>query len=456
MSATPEHTPPTVNSAPPTALASAGCPQPEPPAIPRPASTLLPPVAPPFIPAATPSAAPANVVPLRGSDRPARMAPPAIVAAPAERDRPVPAKAETALGEQPLGLDDPLLGIAADALDDLERTRIANANRVGVLTRSEADSDGRVRGFGLDEQMPAVANLQALIQGLAALEHEAELQLRRRLRSHPLYPWVKNHGGVGEKQAARLLAALRDPYWNTLHDRPRTLGELRAYAGVHVLLIGQAVTYDAHTALADEDQLPASQCVPGGHRNCAGGAQHPVDQQNFDNRAADVDRSSTPTDQIGSKLQSICVGGAQQDGSDPDYLTCDGHRDSVGVAAVRARGQRSNWNATVKMRLWNIAQSTKKQLRAPCARPDGQPWASHVDGCSCSPYRLTYDDGRRKYAQAVHQVPCRRCGPKGHPAPVGSPLSLAHQEARADRLVMRQILRDLWEMARDLHERAGA
>jgi hypothetical protein len=69
-----------------------------------------------------------------------------------------------------------------------------------------------------------------------------------------------------------------------------------------------------------------------------------------------------------------------------------------------------------------------------------------------SPYRETYDKTRVKYAEAVHEAPCTRCGPKGHPAAIGTPLSAGHQHARAMRAMSKEILRDLWREARRLHE----
>lgn len=138
-------------------------------------------------------------------------------------------------------LFDPLLALLADNLDDLERTWIANENRLRQLTRDEPDSDGIERGFGLTEDNPVVAQLAAVVQSLKALEHGATLALQRRLRDHPLGPWVKRTRGVGPKQGARLIAAIGDPYW---HDEtsnedgtvrhqagPRTVSELWAYCG---------------------------------------------------------------------------------------------------------------------------------------------------------------------------------------------------------------------------------
>jgi hypothetical protein len=198
-------------------------------------------------------------------------------------------------------LADPLLALAADVLDDLEHVRIANENRLRQLTRDEEDVDGEKRGFGLTLDHPDVKRLAALVAALAKAEHDAELNLKRQLRKHPLGPWVKQARGVGEKQAARLLAAIGDPYWNDLHDRPRTVSELWAYCGYHVL--------------------------PAGHRwrDAQGGS----------------------------------ASGAQA-GGNPDRSTPDAHAARVGVAAARARGQKANWSADAKMRAYLVAVSIVK------------------------------------------------------------------------------------------------
>ncbi len=128
-------------------------------------------------------------------------------------------------------LSDPFLALAADVLDDAERTRIANENRLRQLTRSEADSDGEERGFGLDESHPDVARLAALVDMLKKIEHQAGLNLNRLLRQHPLGPWVKAQKGIGEKQAARLLAVIGDPYVNEQTGEIRTVSQLWSYCG---------------------------------------------------------------------------------------------------------------------------------------------------------------------------------------------------------------------------------
>lgn len=269
-------------------------------------------------------------------------------------------------------LADPFLALAADVLDDLEKVRIANENRLRQLTRDEADADGEERGFGLTEDHPDVARLAALVDALAKSEHQATLNLQRIMRRHPLGPWVKATPGIGEKQAARLLAAIGDPYWNTLHDRPRTVSELWAYCGYHVLPV-------RHTTRDD-------------HRTSAGGSKT----------------------------------------GHPDHLRFDAHTEDVGVAPKRQRGQKANWSAAAKMRVYLIAESCIKQRT--------------------SPFRPVYDDARTKYVDATHATPCTRCGPSGKPAPAGSPLSDGHKHARAMRAVSKAVLKQLWREAKAIHD----
>lgn len=133
---------------------------------------------------------------------------------------------------------DPVLGLLADIVDDLESTRKANGNRLDHLTRDEADSDGRLRGLGYASDSPEVAHLVSLTESLGYVETTAVRELERRMRRHPLAGWVVDQKGVGNKQAARLLAAIGDPYlhvWGdddgTLHVEPRTVGQLWAYCG---------------------------------------------------------------------------------------------------------------------------------------------------------------------------------------------------------------------------------
>jgi len=131
-------------------------------------------------------------------------------------------------------LYNPYLCLLSDSLDDIEALRIATDNRVRALTRNEEDSDGEMRGLGLDARSPEVSRSMALAENIQALEHQATLDLQREVKRSPLYGWVARNKGVGAKQAGRLFAVIGDPYWNDLHDRPRTVSELWAYAGYAV------------------------------------------------------------------------------------------------------------------------------------------------------------------------------------------------------------------------------
>jgi hypothetical protein len=244
-----------------------------------------------------------------------------------------------------VSLLDPALALAADVLDDIERVRTANENRLRQMTRSVEDSDGELRGFGYDETHPDVARLAAIVEMLRKVEHDATLQLQRQLRRHPLGAWVKATKGVGEKQGARLLAAIGDPYINSAKGTPRTVSALWAYCGLHV--------------------------VP----------------------AFDPGR----TDTQGRNVEG-------RDSSGPGH-----HQDDVaqlvlaGAAPKRRKGERANWSTRAKTKAYLIAEACMKQLSSHCRTGqltlDGQvvlagPAVRHTDDCACSPYRVVYDQRR--------------------------------------------------------------
>lgn len=322
----------------------------------------------------------------------------------------------------PHTLLDPALRLAADILDDLERVRIANENRLRQLTRTGEDADGEERGFGLDESHPDVARLAAMVETLGKVEHDATLNLQRKLRKHPLGPWVKAQRGIGEKQGARLLAAIGDPYWNSAKGTPRTVSALWAYCGLHVLPADQT-RIDAHVDVVGRIQLPAGQVHPAIQAPHAGG------------------------DQLGG----------------PNPIHHDTHRPGVGVAAKRRKGVRSNWSGNAKMRAYLVAESCMKQLDKDCrdghtsredqsspavpaqddAGRDGQGSpGTHIipaiSACACSPYRVVYDT-RRAHTAVTHPE-----WTDGH----------SHNDAL--RIAAKEILKDLWRAARDYHHGATA
>ncbi len=240
-----------------------------------------------------------------------------------------------------VSLADPLFAFTADVLDDLEDVKIASQNRLRQLTRTGVDKDGEERGFGLDATHPDVARLTALVAGLVDLEHQAALNLQRKMRAHPLGEFARTHRGIGDQRLARLLAAIGDPYLNSATGQPRTVSQLWAYCGLHTL---------------------------------------PADHRLDDTHGSTVD-------------------GGQESGSDLDHAKSDTPARAEQVAARRTKGQKSNWSTKAKTRAWLNIESCMKQLDAGCKTDTGV--ADHLDGCPCSAYRITVDH-RRIHTAVTH------------------------------------------------------
>lgn len=111
------------------------------------------------------------------------------------------------------------LVLAADYLDDTEKVRVATANRVRAL-RDEKGAAGTAELARWEEQLKVLKDI----------EDFAVSELQRAMRVHPLGPFVKRTTGIGEKQAARLLASTGD-----LAERPN-VAKLWAYCGLHVIV----------------------------------------------------------------------------------------------------------------------------------------------------------------------------------------------------------------------------
>jgi hypothetical protein len=318
-------------------------------------------------------------------------------------------------------LADPTLALLADILDDLERSRIANQHRLRELTTDRVDSDGVRRGGGIPPSHPTAVRLAALVEGIGQLEHQAALNLGRLTRAHPLGPWITAQAGVGDKQAARLLAAIGDPYWHTLHDRPRTVSELWAFCGLHTVPAGQG-RCDAHATAAGGDSDGGDL----GHRTH--GAQR-----------GSV-RVAVPAGQHGNDRQAGVAGGASD--GDPGQAAADAQMCSTWVAARRRRGERANWSPGAKTRALNIARK--------CVEFNGEP-DKNGRARARSPYRDVYDQRRAHTEGRLHAGPCPQCGPSGSPAQPGSEWSAGHRHADAVRVAAKTLLRDLWREARRIH-----
>lgn len=168
------------------------------------------------------------------------------------RDQAPPAASAATTPKAPPLLADPIMKFAAARLWDVEAIRIAIENRVRQFEKKTADKDGVARGSGIDADVRSmslirelvsgeidaagiVAHMEAMVETLKADEHKAELYLCRLMRKHPLNEWRKTRPGVGEKQLARLLGAIGDPYWNDRDGVPRTIASLNRYCGMDVV-----------------------------------------------------------------------------------------------------------------------------------------------------------------------------------------------------------------------------
>jgi hypothetical protein len=125
------------------------------------------------------------------------------------------------------------LGLAAKLLNEIEDQRKRNVNRREVLIRprDKPDADGVCRGFGYPADEPAVQMLDAHIAVIESQERTMTGELERAVKRHQLASWIKAQRGLGEKQLGRLLAAIGDPSWHPVENRPRTLWELNSYCG---------------------------------------------------------------------------------------------------------------------------------------------------------------------------------------------------------------------------------
>ncbi len=113
-------------------------------------------------------------------------------------------------------------------LDDTEKLRIMNGNRIGAIERTYGSS---------------LPTLDLSQKALGQLEHQVRLDICRAWRKHPLAPWAKGVRGLGELSIARLIATIGDPYIATPHhwedgvcvedeQRPRTVSQLCQFCGV--------------------------------------------------------------------------------------------------------------------------------------------------------------------------------------------------------------------------------
>jgi hypothetical protein len=127
------------------------------------------------------------------------------------------------------------LTLLSDQLDDLERVRIATANRLRSFTEPvEIASAGIVIDKGGAGTAEADA-LQAQLDAITLAEKSAVREIQRGMKRHPLADFVSGVKGIGEKTVARLLGSIGDPAWRYDMEAgemvPRTLSQFWSYCG---------------------------------------------------------------------------------------------------------------------------------------------------------------------------------------------------------------------------------
>lgn len=129
-----------------------------------------------------------------------------------------------------------LIGLYAANLDDMQKARLATENRIRSITAP-------VEKGGLGLEGPMVDGIDRILALLEKAEAEAKRGLMREVRRCPVGPFILGQPGLGKSNpglVGRLLGEIGDPAWHSRDNRPRTLGELTAYCGEHVIQTGDA------------------------------------------------------------------------------------------------------------------------------------------------------------------------------------------------------------------------
>lgn len=124
---------------------------------------------------------------------------------------------------------------AADRLTDIERARIAAENQHRALTKPVTiEAHGYTIEKG-DPDHPDALLLAEHVAQLRAVERAITRELEGYVMASPFGPWIEARKGIGAKSIGRLLGLVGNPAWHPVHERPRTLGQLKAYCGLHVI-----------------------------------------------------------------------------------------------------------------------------------------------------------------------------------------------------------------------------
>lgn len=364
----------------------------------------------------------------------------------------------------------------AEMYSDIQKTRIGIGNRLG-----------RGEGFG--------GMFRDHVDGLEAMEHQWQLDLVRQFRKTVpagVRSWQKTERGIGEPLLARLLGHLGHPrialpqHWEgtgsnrkLVEDEAyvRTRAQLRAYCGhgdpnrkkfsgmsaedafrlgnprckmlvhllaeacakqpgtpVSVLLDPDQSTSDSHGLRVGVEGLPAT--------NDQGKRDEPQ-------RRSVVD--GTPLldpDQGRLASQHLYVGVEDPSATNGQLLTELQGRGVVGGKSKAAKRRLSPVNDDhhgADSQASRVAVDGSSLTSSDHTNYESQ--GGRVAAGETPRYRLVYEQRRLATVGRVHDGPCVRCGPSGHPAGDGSPWSAQHQQADALRIVGKAILNDLWDAA---------
>lgn len=247
---------------------------------------------------------------------------------------------------------------------------------------------------GDDWEWDVLAVLPDVLRQLKKCENLHIRELTQLMRASPWVGWIDAHPGIGEKGLGKVLSSIGDPSWHSVHDRPRTLYELNALCGLHVV------------------------------------------------RPDQVDLESYPAGV-----------GAAFSGGDTSQCPRDSRHGRAGVAPrKRAENKDGRWNHRVRSILWTMADSAIRngsegsyQSVYGAAK---EHYADSVHHGQCVGKWIVLRTGERRLSFC-------KTGADGGRAQAGDMLGAGHQHARALRKVMKTILEDVWVEARRLRGLTG-
>lgn len=297
------------------------------------------------------------------------------------------------------------LRLASDSLDDIETLRIAVNNRYkqAIGDQKKEDKDAPDRTLNLSEDDPLVQMLKKTLDDLKVSNNDATKELCRQIKGTVFGPWLEAYPGLGAKSLARLLGPLGDPYLRTVidyakddterkkplgkHYEPRTLRQLWSYAG-----------------LATDEQGQAKRRTKGM-----------------------------------SQAESFSLG-------NPVLRK----RAYVISETLQKNGVNKNDELIAEEKALEEAKERARAEKKPLPKTPTGPYDLERRYSSTS-HGKVYLDRRAQTTERRHGAPCVRCGPSGSPAQPGSLWSNGHQHADALRMVSKQILKELWLLAREHH-----